>query len=576
MIPLLIRPKVLALKNRWLKTASRDVYIRDTILVGAALGLMYSIYFGGMRALYKIEQHISFAYLDPGTIMGMVLVFLISMLFISNSVSALGVLFQSQDLDLVMASPLVRLRFYLNKFTEIALSTSSIAVIVIMPVIMVFLNYYHVSWRFIPFSAVVLLPFFVFPVVAGMLFATSLAILVPPDKTKYLVTSLVLIVLTLFLMFCFGVGSEANSGGNQNAKVLYTVVQIFSLPNQKWMPSYWASVAIGEYIAPSGRPLWLFVSVSYAAAVSALMFGFIVHCFSHDEAYSRGFNRDSGVGSIATVSRFGRAFQPALRLIPQGLRAMLLKEVRSIARDASQAVQLFMLLSISFMYVYFLSVENILEGKVAVQLLSWWKIFLIMTDVTLQAFLVLAIGTRLVFPSVSLEGKGVWVLQSAPMTYQDWLRMKHRLWLIILMPVLLIFFGLTSIVYEGSLYYLLLKLFVSAVLVYGIVGLATGLGAYFANFTWEHPAQLAASIGSMAFMIIGVLIVVVDGILVWMFLKSAELMHYSSAVSSNMGLKEFCVGSMLGTAIAVVVFNRWLVREVISLGEDTLVAMDEV
>ena len=58
---------------------------------------------------------------------------------------------------------------------------------------------------------------------------------------------------------------------------------------------------------------------------------------------------------------------------------------------------------------------------------------------------------------------------------------------------------------------------------FGIVGLAIGVGAYFANFDWEHPSQLAAGFGTLVFMLIGFVLIIANLSIIWF---SLSLVHY--------------------------------------------------
>jgi hypothetical protein len=65
--------------------------------------------------------------------------------------------------------------------------------------------------------------------------------------------------------------------------------------------------------------------------------------------------------------------------------------------------------------------------------------------------------------------------------------------------------------------YTALSLFIS----YGVVGTGIGLGAYFADFSWEHPTQLAMSIGSFVYMLICAALVMINLIPLTIILRIA-------------------------------------------------------
>ena len=54
------------------------------------------------------------------------------------------------------------------------------------------------------------------------------------------------------------------------------------------------------------------------------------------------------------------------------------------------------------------------------------------------------------------------------------------------------------------------------IIAYGVVALAIGLGARFAQFDWEHAGQLAASFGSLVFMLTAVMLIMCGMVVAWL------------------------------------------------------------
>ena len=96
----------------------------------------------------------------------------------------------------------------------------------------------------------------------------------------------------------------------------------------------------------------------------------------------------------------------------------------------------------------------------------------------------------------------------------------------------------------------------------GVVAIAIGTGAYFANFDWEHPSQLAASFGSMVYMLVSVMVVSVCLIPAWLLATNV----------SSMALKLKCQPSLLIIlcVLAIAIFNFWVGSLALKIGRAEL------
>ena len=178
-------------------------------------------------------------------------------------------------------------------------------------------------------------------------------------------------------------------------------------------------------------------------------------------------------------------------------------------RDVSQALQLVLLLGLCTIYLYNLRVLRVVD-RLPEETRAWWQSLLVIGNMAMGGFVLTAVCTRFVFSSLSLEGKAYWVLRSSPVPLTELLRAKFRIWLFPVATIgsILLASGAAAINAESHL--IIASGLMSWIICYGIVGLAVGFGAYYANFDWEHPSQLAASFGSLMYMVCCAVFVVVN------------------------------------------------------------------
>ena len=100
--PLLIRPYLLAIRNRWRSGTRQSLKQSGTLLL--SLAMMAAIYISTLAALREGSTLLKGAEFDPVGPLSILLSSLFLMLFLASSISAIGSLFLSNDLDLLLSS----------------------------------------------------------------------------------------------------------------------------------------------------------------------------------------------------------------------------------------------------------------------------------------------------------------------------------------------------------------------------------------------------------------------------------------------------------------------------------------
>jgi ABC-2 type transport system permease protein len=126
----------------------------------------------------------------------------------------------------------------------------------------------------------------------------------------------------------------------------------------------------------------------------------------------------------------------------------------------------------------------------------------------MAGFVMATVAVRFAFPAVSAEGAAFWIIRTSPISLHDFLWSKF--WTA-LVPVLVLTEVLTIAANEFLGVDPFLKMITALAIVFmsfALVGLAVGLGARYPRFGAD-PSQVAGSYGGVAFMMQGVLFVIV-------------------------------------------------------------------
>jgi ABC-2 type transport system permease protein len=244
-------------------------------------------------------------------------------------------------------------------------------------------------------------------------------------------------------------------------------------------------------------------------------------------------------------------------------RALITKEIKLFSRDLTHTVQLGLLLGICFVY---LSNFRVLTAPPSTSPLAaqWWHAFLLLGNVCLSSLVVTAICSRFVFPSVSSEGSALWILQSAPLSLRDVLRAKCKSWFVPVATMGVVVFSSGAMALNASGPLLLTTCIAAVLISYGSVSLAIGLGAVFSYFDWEHPQQIATSIGSFIYMVISLVCLIFNLIPLLLLLGSHVI---ASEAASTM---EPHIGSIAGALALLFSFNILIGSWALSAGTRAL------
>ena len=305
-------------------------------------------------------------------------------------------------------------------------------------------------------------------------------------------------------------------------------LQNFKDPHSVWLPSYWISRILNSYILNDNNNLLLFwlLTIVTTLGISSLSFLVFDLFFKRGLIISSQSTRFPKIYFSELFSSIGRIIIP----LNQQLRAMIFKEAKIFIRDTTQALQLLMLLVLTFIYLYNFRILNA-SSQVTGTDVVWWKIILSLANIGFGNFVIVAIATRFIYPSISLEGRSFPLLCATPVTIEKILQYKFYTWLLptIILSCILLDSGIMAI--DGSLENLCWTNLIAIALSIGIVGLGIGIGAVYAKFDWESPAQITASFGSLVYMFIAICIIGLSIIPAMLLLIIGTLPEFTSKMS---------------------------------------------
>lgn len=555
MISVLLRPRLLSIRNRWKQESFTRRHGHDLGILLFATLIMTAMYRGTAWCMGKIGDLPFLIYIPPYLPLSLILMLLMVMVTISALATSLGSLFFADDIELLLATPTPPFGFFAARFIYVLLTASWMPLVFIFPVLLAMGNDSPLGVDFLAISLGTLIPFFIIPVALSATVAILTMSIIDARWTRIIIVLGIVAILTGIVysaqMFATLL-AERNDPGQ-----IIRMVGTFSAANTWWAPYSWAATILSELILPTGKSIPLRMVLLYATASLSLAVSYL--CF--ELLHSRGYTRARAAMRSQSWWRRIPARTRSRAASPQ--RAIITKEFRSIFRDLSQSSQIFFVGGICILYVTNIRVFVSIDSFPPESQYYWKTVFFVM-HTCITAFFTSSICTRIVFSSVSLEGKQFWLLQIAPLAIREILRAKLVAWYCPIALISAILLGMGIYVIEPRWEIVTLFVAMSLFVSFGIVGVGIGLGAHFADFSWEHPSQLILSLGSLLYMLISSTLVLIN------IIPLVFLLRFSLAHLNNSSEDHLAVGIL--AAAVVVLLNLTIGRFALKIGERSLIS----
>jgi len=544
--PFLLLPHVWASRNRVRRGEKGD------LLRGVIFGAIGVIVSGALfYAAYWVTTQLA-AYEEFGDYLlrlGLSWLFLTFLAFLAFSgvVTALSTFFLSDDLRLLMVSPIAGRRLFLARFTRTVGSASWMVVIFMAPVLVGVGVGRCAPLGFYATAIATVVPFAVIPVALGTACTLLVVNVFPARRARDLLMLMGLVFAAAIVLLLRFIQPERLLRVDSLPDITAFFATLQS-PVTPLLPSFWAGETL--FASVQGGFDWLHQGALWTTAGAFTILLGAAHERWHFAGYSRS--------QEAPKTRFARfrTLDGLVSVLPLSpvRRQLLIKDVKVFLRDVSQWVQLLPLLALVLLYLYNF---RVLDLERIPYMSGFLKNVYAFINLGMAGFVMATVAVRFVFPAVSAEGAAFWIIRTSPISMHDFLWSKFWTALI---PVLLFTEALTIAANRllGIDPFLEVVAAVAIVLLtFALVGLATGLGARYPRFGAD-ATQAAGSYGGVMFMIAAVLLIIVTIVLVgWP--SSMYLMSRSGQFRFRLTPeRQILIGACFTAASAVCMATWWM------------------
>ncbi|HVS30166.1 MAG TPA: hypothetical protein VMS98_01810 [Thermoanaerobaculia bacterium] len=460
------------------------------------------------------------------------LVFLVAtvVLFSSALTASIGAFFTDLDLDTYHAAPRSKLAIVAGRWAKTLLQSATVVFVFLVPLFVAFARQYGHPWTFYPRILGNLALLLTIPVSLACIVIVLLVRWFPVRRVHQIVALLAVIVLSLAVV-AFRASRPERLFAEISTDDVVAVLRAVELPAMSIYPGS----ALADTMIDGGPMLPARIALLAPALFAMLL---VVATPVYFQAFVRA--RESmapvALGSVAVTGWVDRLLTRA-RPVP---RALMAKEIRTVTRDVAQWSQVFLMAALLFIYLYNIRMLP-LGGDARATLVAY-------ANLGMAGFVVAAICLRFAYPSVSAEGKAFWMVQVAPVSYRDLLRVKVLVYGLPLTLLAMLLTGFANVILGAGLVVWGFTMAGAAIVAITLVCLGVGMGAFAPQFNAENPLQVGLSLGGFAYMAISMLYVG------WMMLIMARpIVRYFMWRVLGIAYDQTWLSSVIPIAAAIVV-----------------------
>lgn len=425
---------------------------------------------------------------------------LMAMLLLSNVITALSTFFSSEELDLVLSSPLPYRSVFFSKFSETMIQSSWMVFLLLVPYLAALGWVYKAPWKFWLLFWMPLIPFLAISTASGILVTIFLARVFPVGKMRNLLRFISVMGAGVLLLL-FRIMRPELLVSPDKFRDLLALIQTPWNPHLEKVPAGWLCKEVLSLLnLPMGAE-WSDHLLLWGGGAA-----FVLFCYGiarnyhldtwqmHQEAENAPDESAVQAGAVPGEGPVDHVF--AWMTTP--MRAILAKDIRVFYRSPVLWTQVMLMIVIMIIYLYNIYLLPLKSIRGLTPIFVEWLAFF---NIGFVAFVVVALALRFGFPAVSMEGLGFYLIHSSPVGIRRYVRLKFWSNFVPLLAVSLTLVAVSDWILEVRGTMIAVSLF-DAVLFSGLIAsLALFYGALYHDFRRVSVSEIPSSFGGMVFMV---------------------------------------------------------------------------
>ncbi|MEO1998457.1 MAG: hypothetical protein ABGZ17_24705 [Planctomycetaceae bacterium] len=441
------------------------------------------LFYWSFRFLFQIEWFSGYVI---ELLFGLFFSALWAMLIFSSSILIYSSLFSANDARTMLIGPIPADEVFAYKFHEVMLFSCWGFLMLGSPMIITYGVAVSAPWSFYPLSAGFLLAFCLLSGSLGSLLCMLVIRLFPRNRKQ--AALLLAVVLSLIAGGNTYAAWQQVAGQSLSRNSLIQLLEQVQLTSLPVLPPHWMSQGIQAATREEDlvRPIMFLLLVTSHAFLSYLI---------ATAVYRRGYRwaYDTLQSHARRGTRTGRTLaytglERLLSFLPTGIRAVVIKDIKTFARDPIQFLQLLILTGLLCLYIITLGSSQVYSQN------PFWKNVVGLLNLLVMGLFLNVFTSRFVFPLLSLEGQKMWVLGLAPISRLAimWAKLALSAAGSSLLLFLLTLLNVQMLRLDPLV--TTIQFLMVPVLCWGGSGVGVGLGARFSDLKQTDPSKIAAGL----------------------------------------------------------------------------------
>ncbi|HEX7319465.1 MAG TPA: hypothetical protein VF399_03795 [bacterium] len=439
----------------------------------------YYLFYSIFRYLTTIEL-IGTAIMDRTVEMAF-FVFLVMLLF-SNIITSFSTFYNSRELNFLFSLPIRPTSIYLSKLLENALYASLATMVLGLPLVVAYGICSKAVFAYYPLAVMSVYIYLVIPAAAASILIFIVLALFPQLRPRNVIALSIFYIIAQTILYL----KISNPGllkimETNSEKELLAVAANMATVGGNYIPSTWLTSMLKELKTGDPAGYFYFLLLVFVSMSMVIIAYYVARVMYHQSWLSVGEHQGKHQKIKSLLSEYhGRS-----------TRAFLYKDILTFIREPTQWVQLFIFAVLLIIYVFSLTRTPLYFN------LPFWRTIISFANFAYISFVLATLGVRFIFPAMSLEHNGLWLLASSPFSFRRILKIKF-LFNVILAVILsegLLILSNFFIKTDPDLYLVMpvIQLLVAGVL----VSINLGLGSRFPQFNEDNPSRIAAGTGGI-------------------------------------------------------------------------------
>ena len=420
------------------------------------------------------------------------------MLVFSNVITSFSTFFNNRELDFLFALPVQPTSIYLAKLFESCTYASWATMVIALPLVVAYGVVTQAPIFYYPIAVSSIFIYVIIPAaLASMLIFAIFRFLPRLTSRDVIILSLVLISGLTFLYVRVNNPALLKIFETENEQELLQYAANLTAVGGTYIPSTWLSNILKGCNGDIHQGVFYFfllLFVTFSTVIIAFFVAKILYAQSWLLVGERGTQRKKRISILS-------------RRQTSATKALLAKDILLFVREPTQWVQLFVFIILLAVYVFSLRRTPMYFT------FPLWRTIIAFANFAYISFVIATLGVRFIFPTVSLERAGIWLLGSSPFSFERLIKIKYFFSLFTAVIIIECLLLLSNLLIKTDQRLHVTMPFIALVVAASLVSINLGMGSRFPQFKEDNPSKIAAGSGGilaalMSITYVGIMVII--------------------------------------------------------------------